>query len=443
MSRAYLVAVLLVTSACPSRLVGDDGPTDAGEKPDGGPTRDGGALDSGPTAPMDASTRSDSGTPADAGSPRRRCSFNAQPVADGVSVKAYLTASASISTTCTSEVRLCSDGQLSGSYTFSSCFQHKLNRIAPGPFYSCVLVDDRISCWGSAPSYFDTALATAMNASLDGGVIRPAPIIASGATDVSASYNAFCQISNGALTCGSAQGSNPPVTTTVFASGAKSVVAGFFMSCGVVGDDLKCWRNGSTNLTSLSTTPVTVMTDAAISSYIVTFFDVCALSANGAVKCSTLNSAMNTFNPPVTLIDSGASKISLTSYGTGCALIGSELQCWGNGASALLRIDPGRLFRTGPPGDGLCARHAVIDLSPLRSRASLRIDHRFEVVSLAAHRKSLARAKTQAVYARSVPVLSPRALSGSRASQCASRWGLGGDQELPDHRRPQALTFGL
>lgn len=91
-----------------------------------------------------------------------------------------------------------------------------------------------------------------------------------------------------------------------------------------------------------------------------------------------------------------------------------EARARARSASALFRIDPGGLFRNGPSGDVLCARHAVIDLSLLRSRTSLRIDQGFEVVSLVAHGKSLARAKTQAVHACSVYIISPRAGRGCR-----------------------------
>ena len=49
------------------------------------------------------------------------CTLNGQNIASGLSVTAYKSASVSFGNTCTSEVRNCSNGTLSGSYTQSSC----------------------------------------------------------------------------------------------------------------------------------------------------------------------------------------------------------------------------------------------------------------------------------------------------------------------------------
>jgi len=49
------------------------------------------------------------------------CQFNGNSIANGVSTTAYPTATVPFGSTCTSQTRTCSNGTLSGSYTFSNC----------------------------------------------------------------------------------------------------------------------------------------------------------------------------------------------------------------------------------------------------------------------------------------------------------------------------------
>lgn len=49
------------------------------------------------------------------------CLFNGQTVADGTSVTAFISSSVNTGETCTSEIRVCTSGSLSGSATFASC----------------------------------------------------------------------------------------------------------------------------------------------------------------------------------------------------------------------------------------------------------------------------------------------------------------------------------
>ena len=51
----------------------------------------------------------------------QNCSFNGETVNDGYSVTAYQAASVAYGSSCTSESRNCSNGSLSGSYSFGSC----------------------------------------------------------------------------------------------------------------------------------------------------------------------------------------------------------------------------------------------------------------------------------------------------------------------------------
>jgi len=51
------------------------------------------------------------------------CNFNGVSIADGDTTTAYLSSSVPFGSTCTSQIRACSDGTLSGSYSFSNCEQ--------------------------------------------------------------------------------------------------------------------------------------------------------------------------------------------------------------------------------------------------------------------------------------------------------------------------------
>ena len=51
------------------------------------------------------------------------CNFNGASIADGDTTTAYLSSSVPFGSTCTSQIRTCSDGTLSGSYSFSNCEQ--------------------------------------------------------------------------------------------------------------------------------------------------------------------------------------------------------------------------------------------------------------------------------------------------------------------------------
>jgi hypothetical protein len=57
------------------------------------------------------------------------CTFNGRSIANHTGVKAYLAAATPAGTACTEETRTCTNGTLSGSYNFSSC--------TPGQFATC------------------------------------------------------------------------------------------------------------------------------------------------------------------------------------------------------------------------------------------------------------------------------------------------------------------
>ena len=277
------------------------------------------------------------------------CTFNGQSVASGASVKAYQAASASLTQTCTAEDRVCTNGTLSGSFTFASCLQHKITRLVPLSFGGGALVDDKLLFWDSPSYHFtDAQKATVMTSKLDNGVIKPAVVIASGLTDFSVSYSSQCQIANGALGCSHRVDATTLESSMLFATGAKSVTAGWYFSCAIVGNDLQCW---SYTGALAFTTPLVVLSDPQIPSVSISVNTVCAVVTGGAVKCAVSNSAQNGFDPPVTIIAAGASKVSTMGFGQGCALVGSDLHCFyspqGGGSNYGVRRTDGSLKTTG------------------------------------------------------------------------------------------------
>ena len=280
------------------------------------------------------------------------CTFNGQSIASGTSVKAYQAASASLTQTCTAEDRVCNAGTLSGSFTFASCLQHKITRLVPGGFGGGALVDDKLLFW-DAPSYnfTDTQKTAVMTSTLDNGVIKPAVVIGSGLTDYSVSYSSQCQIANGAVGCTHRIDATTLESATLFATGAKSVTAGWYFSCAVVGNDLQCWSYTGGIAAMGANTPKVVLSDPQISSVSISVNSLCAVVTGGAVKCAVLNSAQNGFDPLVTVIAAGASKVSTMGFGQGCALVGTDLYCFfspqGGGSNYGVRKTDGSLKTTG------------------------------------------------------------------------------------------------
>jgi hypothetical protein len=124
------------------------------------------------------------------------CTFNGSPVADGASVTAYLNNSVPYGSTCTSQLRTCSNNVLSGSYPFSSCTVQPatncaaidgvaLNDGQSATFYNQQCVDSSDSCSnyaqtrtcnsgsvsGSYP-YSSCTQAAGANCTLDGQTVN-------------------------------------------------------------------------------------------------------------------------------------------------------------------------------------------------------------------------------------------------------------------------------
>lgn len=81
----------------------------------------------------------------------RACLFNGQTIASGDSIKAFQNSSVAFGAQCVSEDRLCTDGQLSGSYTFAGC--------APGAAKSCLFNGQTIAHNGSVSAFKDSSVA--------------------------------------------------------------------------------------------------------------------------------------------------------------------------------------------------------------------------------------------------------------------------------------------
>ncbi|MGZ3775183.1 MAG: hypothetical protein ACXVCY_14925, partial [Pseudobdellovibrionaceae bacterium] len=137
---------------------------------------------------------------------KKSCQFNNQTYADGQAVIAFSTSTVASGSTCQSEQRICSDGTLSGSYTFASC--------QPGAAASCLFSVDgaTVVSGGTIRAYSTTSVPNGQtcayqdrkcnNGVLDGSytnvscMVEPAAgTCASGsATVVSPDNSNYCQI---------------------------------------------------------------------------------------------------------------------------------------------------------------------------------------------------------------------------------------------------------
>lgn len=80
---------------------------------------------------------------------KRNCAFNGDTIAHGGSITAYKAASVAAGSTCASEKRTCNDSKLSGSYAYATC---KVNPAAPAP-KSCVFNGKTVASGSSVTAY--------------------------------------------------------------------------------------------------------------------------------------------------------------------------------------------------------------------------------------------------------------------------------------------------
>ena len=78
------------------------------------------------------------------------CLFNGQTIADGQTIKAFQSSTVAFGQTCVSQDRTCRNGTLSGTYTYGSC--------APGAAASCLFNGQTIADGGSATAFFASSV---------------------------------------------------------------------------------------------------------------------------------------------------------------------------------------------------------------------------------------------------------------------------------------------
>ena len=189
------------------------------------------------------------------------CSFNGVSIAEGASVTAYLTSSVTGSNACSTEVRTCTKGVLSGSFSYANC--------ATGTLQSCLFNGVTVASGASATAYltstvpFGSACAsqtrTCTNGALSGSssyascaVAAPAACLFNGQTvQHGSSITAYATgaVSQG-LTC-------TPITRTCY-NGALSG-NGEFSSCNVSAF-ASCLFNGQTLASGASITAYSAST---------------------------------------------------------------------------------------------------------------------------------------------------------------------------------------
>lgn len=195
-------------------------------------------------------------------------------------------------------------------------------QFASGFYASCRVLEGVVKCWGSGTYSLFTAGRTNL-----GTVLAPETLLTPNVTDLAMnSYDSECHIINGAVICSGGEWNPetlPPtfVTRTVIPSGATKVKITNRQGCALVGSDLRCW------LLHSNMAPTTRIANVMVSDFSVAEGSVCAVVAGGAVVCVT-------FTPnatPVTMIASGATKVIVGRFGSACALVGRQLQCWSSG----------------------------------------------------------------------------------------------------------------
>lgn len=219
----------------------------------------------------------------------------------------------------------------------------KIDDVAAGYDYTCILANQGVQCWGNAPAY-------------------PVPF-GSGATQLSAGGDHACAVVNGGVFCwGSAyQGKlgggvsglktySVPVQAIPQGSGATEVSAsqGDY-TCAVVNGGVKCWGSNlsgqlGNNSTKTSTTPVQALPAGSGATHVSTGHDHTCAVAKGSVKCwgshknGKLGIGQVTSNQlkPVTLSSiTGATAVTAGGLHT-CAIVQNKAKCWGSNLSGQL-----------------------------------------------------------------------------------------------------------
>ena len=210
-------------------------------------------------------------------------------------------------------------------------------KIASGYSAHCALTNGQLKCWGNTPysSYFTQGRKQL------GTSAAPQIVFPENVTDISMySYDSECHILNGAVICSGGEWDaefNRFVVSTVIDAGATRVEIANRRGCALVVDEIRCWTLHADR------PPAVVLKVDGITDFSTGESYGCAIITGGAVRCWGVSE--NLSNP----IASGATKISVSRYGSACAIVNSQLLCWSSsGLVGFRRTDGTYLSSTTP-----------------------------------------------------------------------------------------------
>ena len=258
------------------------------------------------------------------------CLFNSQKVLNGESVTAYQFPSVAPGKTCVSEVRFCTQGFLSGNYTYPVCsigILPKVKKVSAGFQHGCALIDDRVKCWGKTLNGW---YLFSNGQSSFGTPQEPKLVLEKDIQDLSVrSIYSECHIQNGALICTGdhdEEGLHHFTSRTLLASGAGKLSTSHWYVCSSTSVGLRCWGTYA-DLNTSQPNGFLAFSDVNLVDHAIGGNEICALTSKGTVKC-LVHDRGSVLVAPRTLITTGAKQVELDQTGNGCALVGSNLSCW-------------------------------------------------------------------------------------------------------------------
>ena len=286
---------------------------------------------------------------------RPTCTFDGQTVPHGNTVIAYLNNSEAFGRSCTSQIRTCFDGNLSGSYRHGSCEIETIARMNPtlaaGTEHTCVLLSDQtVQCWGAN---YHGQLGDGTNLSKN----SPTSVATlSSVAAITAGNDHTCALlSNGTVQCwgdnlhgqlgdGTNLSKNSPTSLATLSSVA-AITAGGEHTCALLSNQrIQCWGYNShgqlgdgTNLSKNS--PTSVATLSSVAAIAAGGTHTCALLSDHDVQCWGANYQGQLGNGEESNGSSTPTKVKFSHFWTklglaagsshSCALLSRSVTCWG------------------------------------------------------------------------------------------------------------------
>ena len=232
---------------------------------------------------------------------------------------------------------------------FSASFSAAANTFltAAGSSHSCFAVNGSVKCVGD-----NTYGELGNGANVTSYAFVQATGLTSGVTSLAAGPAETCAVVSGGAKCwgqgtsgqignGLSVAQNSPTAVSGLSSGVTQIAVGDSHACAVVAGGVKCWGSNSSGqlgngTTVASNTPVIAIAAASnVTKVSIGKSYSCALFSSGAVSCWGLNSKGQVGDgsgtnqlTPVQIIGAAATDIA-AGVGHACAIVGTDVECWG------------------------------------------------------------------------------------------------------------------